>query len=149
MLQDSGEHTPSRVLRRENVLLTTASAAFQVAHRGGMPGETSFLSIGLSIAAAILLATKFYFVRELLLILAALAVLFAVGTGAVLLLVLLQEGARWSIQHIVEAKRRIGSLLTGSQDAAFPELHSPDTRSFLSSYAGTMKKERYVSSGRV
>jgi hypothetical protein len=75
-----------------------------------MPGETSFLALGLSIAAAILLATRFYFVRELLIFLAALAVLFAVGTGAVLLLVLLQEGERWSVRQIIATKQRIISL---------------------------------------
>jgi|SRR5271169_3818967 len=114
MLQDSGEPPPSRVLRRENILLTTTSAAFKVAHRRGMPGETSFLAIGLSITAAILFATRFYFVRELLVILAGVAVLFAVGTGAVLLLVLLLEAERRSVRQIIEAKHRIISLLVGS-----------------------------------
>jgi len=79
-----------------------------------MPGKTSFLAIGLSIVGAILLATRFYFVRELLIFLAALAVLFALGTGTVLLLVLLQEGGRWSVRQIIEAKQRIISLLIGS-----------------------------------
>jgi hypothetical protein len=91
-------------------VLITTSAAAKEAYRDGIPGETSFLAIGLSIAAAILLAARIYFVRELLVLLAALAVLFAVGTGAVLLLVLLQEAARWSVRQIIGAKQRICSL---------------------------------------
>jgi hypothetical protein len=95
-------------------LLTTTSAAAKEAYRNGMPGKTPFLAIGLSIAGAILLATRLYFVRELLVILAGVAVLFVVGTGAVLLLVLLQEGERWSVRQIINAKQRIISLRGGA-----------------------------------
>jgi hypothetical protein len=95
-------------------LLTSTRAAAKEAYRNGMPGKTPFLVIGLSIAGAILLATRFYFVRELLVILAGLAVLFAIGTGALLLLVLLQEGERWSVRQIIYAKQRILSLRRGS-----------------------------------
>jgi hypothetical protein len=93
------------------------SAAAKEAYRDGVPGKTSFVVTGLSIAAAILLATRIYFVRELLVLLAALAVLFAIGTGAVILLVLLQEGERWSVRQIINAKQRIISLRGG---AIFP-----------------------------
>lgn len=73
--------------------------------QGGSADQVSLLTVGLS-AGAILLATKIYFVRELLFFLAALAVLFAVGAGALLLCVLLQEGLRWSVRQIIEAKQR-------------------------------------------
>jgi hypothetical protein len=96
-------------------LLTTASATAKEAYRNGMPGKTPFLAIGLSTAGAILLATRFYFIRELLVILAGMAVLFAVGAGALLLCVLLQEGLHWSVRQIIEAKQRIISLRGGSQ----------------------------------
>jgi hypothetical protein len=74
--------------------------------QGGSTDQVSLLTVGLSAAGGILLATKIYFVRELLFFLAALAVLFAVGAGALLLCVLLQEGLRWSVRQIIEAKER-------------------------------------------
>ena len=43
-----------------------------------------------------------YFVRELLFFLAALTVLFSVGTCAVLLIILAQEGGRWSVRKFRE-----------------------------------------------
>jgi len=75
-------------------------------HRGGSFGRVSFLTVGVSVGGSILLATKVYFVSELLVILVALALLFAVATGALLLLVVLQEGVRWSARQIIEAKQR-------------------------------------------
>jgi hypothetical protein len=75
-----------------------------------------------------LLATRIYFVRELLVFLAALAVLFAVGTGAVLLLILLQEGERWTVRQIIAAKQRTVSLRGGSQGVQNGTVH---VREFL------------------
>ena len=68
------------------------------ARQGNPPGRVSYLAAGLP--------TKIYFVSELLVLLVALAVLFAVGTSALLLLILLQEGMRWSVRQIIEAKQR-------------------------------------------
>jgi hypothetical protein len=76
------------------------------ARQGGSSRKAPFLTVGLPAAGAILLATKIYFLSELLFFLAALAVLFAVGAGALLLCVLLQEGLRWSVRQIIEAKQR-------------------------------------------
>jgi len=85
---------------------TVTSVNAQNNPRGGSFGRPSFLTVGLSVAGVMLLATRVYFVAELTVILVALAVLFAVGTGALLLLVLFQEGACWSVRKIIEAKQR-------------------------------------------
>jgi hypothetical protein len=69
------------------------------------------LLYGLGIVGAILLAAKFYFLSELLVLLALMAILFLVGTGVLLFIVLLQEAGRWSLQGIRVAKRR--ALSTG------------------------------------
>ena len=91
---------------REISLRTATSVITKETYRGGLPWKASFVTVGLSVAGAILLATRIYFVSELLVLLAVLAVLFAVGTCVLLLLILLQEGMRWSVRQISEAKRR-------------------------------------------
>jgi hypothetical protein len=59
----------------------------------------------MSVTGAALLATRFYLVRELLALLTALAVLFAVGTAVCLLIVVFHEGGRWGVRKFKEAKQ--------------------------------------------
>jgi hypothetical protein len=66
--------------------------------------KTSFLTVGLSVAGVILLATKIYLVSELLVLWAFLAAVFLVASGLLLCVVLVQEGVRWSVRHVLEAK---------------------------------------------
>jgi hypothetical protein len=82
-------------------------------HRGGSSRKARFLTIGLPAAGAILFTTRFYFVSELLVSLAALAVLFSVGTGVLILVVLVQECGRWSVCKFIEAKQK-SMLLRGA-----------------------------------
>lgn len=100
-----------------------------------MPGKTPFLAVGLSVTGAILLAIRFYFVRELLILLAALAVLFAVGTGAVLLVVLLKEGERWSVRQIIEAKQRT-IMLQGGPSFQIPVLTTVNAANSMGKQSG-------------
>jgi hypothetical protein len=74
--------------------------------QGGSAAEVSILKLGLPAAGAIMLGTKFYFVSELLVLLAALAVLFSVVTGVAILFLLAQECSRWSVRKFNEAKQR-------------------------------------------
>jgi len=74
--------------------------------QGGWATELSILKLGLPAAGAIILGTKFYFVSEFLVVLAALAVLFSVVTGAAILFVITQECSRWSVRKFNEAKQR-------------------------------------------
>jgi hypothetical protein len=69
----------------------------------------------LSLPGVALFAAKPYFVKELLLFLAALAILFAVGT-AICLLIIVHEGRRWSVRKFNEAKQAsvlLGGLIVG------------------------------------
>ena len=85
---------------------TATSVNTKRLRRGDSADEVSLLAIGLSFAGVILLATKVYFVSELLVLLVALAVLFSLGTGVLILVVLVQESGRWSVRKIIEAKQR-------------------------------------------
>ena len=53
-----------------------------------------------------LLAARSYFVGELLFFLSALAVLFALVAGVLLLLILLQEVGRWSVGYLVGGRQK-------------------------------------------
>lgn len=53
-----------------------------------------------------LLAARSYFVEELLFFLSALAVLFALVAGVLLLLILLQEVGRWSVGYLVGGRQK-------------------------------------------
>ena len=75
--------------------------------------QVSLRIVGLSVAGAVLLATRFYFVDELLLFLAGLAVLFAAGTAICLLILLVHEGGRRIVCKFNEAKRAKSLLLGG------------------------------------
>jgi hypothetical protein len=74
------------------------------ARQGGSSRKAPFLTVGLPAAGAILLATKIYFLSELLVLWASLAAAFLVGSGLLLCVVLVQEGVRWSVRHVIEAK---------------------------------------------
>jgi hypothetical protein len=75
--------------------------------------QVSILTVGLSVAGAVLLGTRFHFVEELLLFLAALAVLLAVGTAICLLIVVVDEGGRRIVCKFNEAKRAKALSLGG------------------------------------
>lgn len=83
----------------------------------GLARKISILAVWLSLPGVALLAAKPYFVEELLLFLAALAILFAVGTAICLLIIVVHEGGRWSVRKFNEAKQsRVlssGGLIVG------------------------------------
>jgi hypothetical protein len=85
----------------------------------GLARQLSKLTVWLSLPGVALLATKPYFAEELLLFLAAFAILFAVGTAICLLIVVVHEGGRWSACKFNEAKQaRVllsGGLIAGSR----------------------------------
>ncbi len=94
------------LLRREKHLRTAKIVGTRETRQNALLGKASFLAIGPFVAGAILLATNIYFVSELLVIWAALAALFVVGTGVMLFIVLVQEGVHWSVRQIIQAKQR-------------------------------------------
>jgi hypothetical protein len=65
----------------------------------------SLPAIVFAFASAILLATRAYWVSELLVFLLLAAILCLVGLSIMLLIVFLREGIRWSIGMIEDAKR--------------------------------------------
>jgi hypothetical protein len=65
----------------------------------------SLPAIGLAAVSVILLATRVYWVSELLVFLLLAAILCLVGSSIVLLIVFLRAGIRWSIGVIKDAKR--------------------------------------------
>jgi len=85
----------------------------------GLARQLAKLAVWLSLPGVALLATKPYFVEELLLFLAAFATLFAVGTAICLLVVVVHEGGRWSAHKFNEAKQvrvlSLGGLIVGSR----------------------------------
>jgi len=93
------------------------SAASRVHNDGTQPNGSatavSILKFGLSAAGALLLATKIYFVAELLFFVAVLVILFSVGTGVVIFFVLAQECARSSVRKFKEAKQTTVLSLPG------------------------------------
>jgi len=58
--------------------------------QSGLAVKGSILKLGLPVAVAIFLATRFYFVTEMLVFLIALTVLFAVATAVAILIMLVQ-----------------------------------------------------------
>ena len=96
-------------------------------HRGGSAAGLSHFTVAVSAVGAILLARMFYFVSELLVVLAALAVLFLVGLGFFILLLFAQECGRWSVRKFNEAKQ-IAALPMGDPTAVGVQklaLHKP------------------------
>lgn len=71
----------------------------------GPSRAVSLPAIGLTAVSAILLATRVYWVSELLVFLLLAAILCLVGSSIVLLIVFLRAGIRWSIGVIKDAKR--------------------------------------------
>jgi hypothetical protein len=74
------------------------------ARQAGSSRKAPFLTVGLPAAGGILLATKIYFLSELLVLWASLAAAFLVGSGLLLCVVLIKEGVRWTVRHVIEAK---------------------------------------------
>ena len=75
--------------------------------RGGRSaGRISLLTLGLWMVGGTLLAARSYFVEEILFFLSALAVLFALVAGFLLLLILLQEVGRWSVGYLVGRRQK-------------------------------------------
>lgn len=62
----------------------------------GSAVQIRWLAFGLSVTGTVLLTANFYFIRELLTILGALAILFVVGTAGLVLLVVIQEIGKWA-----------------------------------------------------
>ena len=81
-------------------------ASTNATRQDALSGKARFLTVWVFVGGAILLATNNYFVSELLVIWAALAALFVVGTGVVLFIVLVQEGVHWGVRKIIQAKQR-------------------------------------------
>lgn len=74
-------------------------------HQGGSAAGLSHFTVAISAVGAILLARMFYFVSELLVVLAALAGFFLVVMGFLILFLLAQECGRWSARKFNEAKQ--------------------------------------------
>jgi hypothetical protein len=73
--------------------------------RGRSSAAVSVLTIGFAVVLAILLATKVYWMSELLVLLLLAAILCLVGACIALLIVFLRAGIRWSITVIKRSKR--------------------------------------------
>jgi hypothetical protein len=73
--------------------------------QGRSSATVSVPTIGLAVVFAILLATKVYWMSELLVFLLVAAILCLVGACIALLIVFLREGIRWSITVIKHSKR--------------------------------------------
>jgi hypothetical protein len=73
--------------------------------QGRSSSAVSLPAVVFAFASAILLATRVYWVSELLVFLLLAAILCLVGSSIVLLIVFLQEGVRWSIGMIKDAKQ--------------------------------------------
>lgn len=77
--------------------------------QGRSSAAVSVPTIGLAVVFAILLATKMYWMSELLVLLLLVAILCLVGACIALLIVFLREGIRWSIS-VINHSRRIVEL---------------------------------------
>ena len=96
----------------------------------GPSRAVSLPAIGLVAVSAILLATRVYWVSELLVFLLLAAILCLVGWSIVLLIVFLREGIRWSTGVIKGAKRIVELPMKGAaklSPVAVP--HAPRDRS--------------------
>ena len=100
----------------------------------GVARQFSMSGVRLLLAGTALLATRFYFVKELLFFLAALAILFAAGTAICLLVVVGHEGGRWSFcklnEAVSQANQRAAENVDGTKTktdeaGAAPEELSP------------------------
>jgi hypothetical protein len=75
--------------------------------QGRSSAAVSVPTIGLAVVFAILLATKVYWMSELLVFLLLVAILCLVGACLALLIVFLRESIRWSITVIKHSKRMV------------------------------------------
>jgi hypothetical protein len=110
---------PLRVLPREKDLRLAPIIRDKEARR------LAPLTVVLSVAGAILLATKIYLVSELLVLLAALAVLFSFGTAMVILFVVVYECSKWGVRKLSGAKQASGSSSRGPATVGMPKLALP------------------------
>lgn len=104
---------------------TASRVHARATQQGVSAGERFFLEVGLLAGGSILLARSFYLVTELLVLLAALAVMFLVGTGGVILYILVQEYARWSLCKFKDAKQATLLSLRGASAVGMPKLALP------------------------
>jgi len=73
--------------------------------QGRSSAAVSVPTIGLAVVFAILLATRVYWMSELLVFLLLVAILCLVGASIALLIVFLRESIRWSITVVQHSKR--------------------------------------------
>jgi hypothetical protein len=92
--------------------------------RGRSSVAVSLPAIGLAVGAAILLATKVYWVSEVLVLFLLMAILCLVVTGVLLFMVLVHECGRWTVRKFTET--RLASVLSLRRPA--PRLSSPCRR---------------------
>lgn len=95
------------------------------ARRGGSSGKVAPLTVVLSVAGAMLLATKIYFLSELLVLLAAMAVLFSFGTGMVILFVVVYECSKWGVRKLSRATQATDLCSRGSDTMGMSKLALP------------------------
>jgi hypothetical protein len=79
----------------------------QTITQGRSRAAVSVPTIGLAVVFAILLATKVYWMSELLVFLLLVAILCLVGAWLALLIVFLRESIRWSITVIKHSRRMV------------------------------------------
>ena len=84
-------------------------------------------TIGLAVVFAILLATKVYWMSELLVLLLLAAILCLVGACLALLIVFLREGIRWSITVIQHSKRIVELPMDVQPDYRLARVGVPPT----------------------
>jgi hypothetical protein len=90
----------------------------------GQSVAVSLPAIGLAVGAAILLATKVYWVSEVLVLFLLMAILCLVVTGVLLFMVLVHECGRWTVRKFTET--RLATVLSLRRPA--PRLSSPCRR---------------------
>jgi hypothetical protein len=94
----------------------------------GRSSATVFVpTIGLAVVFAILLATKVYWMSELLVFLLLAAILCLVGACIALLIVFLREGIRWSITVIQHSKRIVELPMDVQPDYRLARVGVPPT----------------------
>ena len=96
-----------RALHWEICLRETTKEREHESRGGRSAGRISLLTLGLWMVGGTLLAARSYFVEEILFFLSALAVLFALVAGFLLLLILLQEVGRWSVGYFGRRQKPI------------------------------------------
>ena len=94
---------------------------------GRSSAAVSVPTIGLAVVFAILLATRVYWVSELLVFLLLAAILCLVGACMALLIVFLRAGIRWSITVIRHSKRIVELPMDVQPDYGLASVGVPQT----------------------